>query len=96
MSRLGVQTTIVELSDRLSPVQLDTGAARLLQREVEARGIEVLLGRSVASVSGEAGRVAAVTLDDGTHRDADIVIVCTGVVPNLELAATPGSGCAAG
>ncbi len=88
--RLGLETTIVELSDRLSPVQLDAGAARLLQREVTPRGIEVMLGRSVSSVTGEAGRVAGVTLDDGTRRDADIVIVCTGIVPNLELARDAG------
>ncbi|MFN2467499.1 MAG: FAD-dependent oxidoreductase [Gaiellaceae bacterium] len=88
--KLGLEATIVELSDRLSPVQLDAGAASLLQREVESRGIEVLLGRSVASVLGEDGRVAGVTLDDGIRRDAEILIVCTGVVPNLELARDAG------
>ncbi len=51
-----------------------------------------MLGRSVSSVTGEAGRVAGVTLDDGTRRDADIVIVCTGIVPNLELARDAGLG----
>lgn len=88
--KLGLETTVVELSDRLSPVQLDAAAAELLQREVESRGIEVLLGRSVASVTGPGDRVGAVTLDDGTDRDAEILIVCTGVVPNLELARDAG------
>ena len=88
--KLGLEATIVELSDRLSPVQLDEHAARLLQSEVEGRGIEILLGRSVASVASDGERVTGVTLDDGTHRAAELVLVCAGITPNAELAREAG------
>ena len=88
--KLGLEATIVELADRLSPVQLDRPAAELLLGDVERRGIEVLLGRSVASVASDGERVTGVTLDDGSRRAAELVVVCAGITPNAELARDAG------
>ena len=45
---------------------------------------------------GEGGKVTGVSLSDGRHLPADLVVVGVGVLPNIELAAEAGLAVAAG
>ena len=88
----GVAVTVVELADRLMGQQLDAPAAAMLRRELEAGGLDVVLGRSVARI--EPGRVV---LDGGEgHLDATHVVVAAGVRPEIEPARAAGLVCARG
>ena len=53
----------------------------MLQRAVEAMGIEVILNADTAEINGE-GRVEAVTLKDGRTIEADAVVVAIGIRAN--------------
>jgi nitrite reductase (NADH) large subunit len=89
LRRSGADVTLVHLMDRLMERQLDARAAAMLKRDVERKGVTVLLQAETAAVNG--GRaVEAVVLTDGRVLPADIVVVAVGVRPNAELAASAG------
>ena len=53
-------------------------------------GSTISLGTAVVRILGAGGRVEAVELDDGRVLPADLVLVCIGVLPNIELARGAG------
>jgi assimilatory nitrate reductase electron transfer subunit len=85
----GRWVTVVQREDRLMERQLDTPAARVLGRTLDALGIEVRSGVTVAKVHG-GDAVRAVTLSDGAHLDVDMIVLCCGVRPRVELARAAG------
>jgi nitrite reductase (NADH) large subunit len=89
LAKGGAKVTLVHLMDRLMERQLDARAAQMLAREVEARGVCVLLGAETTKVEGYR-RVEGVRLADGRVIEADLLVVAVGVRPNVELARTAG------
>lgn len=89
LARLGVDTTLLHVMDRLMERQLDHAAAGLVKRAMEARGIKVLLKADTAAVEGT-GRVERLVLSDGTVLPADLVVMSVGVRPNVGLARDAG------
>lgn len=85
MSERGAETLVVEHERHLLARQLDARAGALLARDIEALGITVRAGRSVARIEGQ-DRVEGVTLSGGETIACDTVILCTGVRANMELA----------
>jgi ferredoxin-nitrate reductase len=86
----GLQVTVVHLADRLMEQQLDSIAAGLLAREMAQLGVEVRLAASTEVIVADAGRVSAVALADGTEMPADMVVLATGVRPEVDLARGAG------
>jgi nitrite reductase (NADH) large subunit len=89
LAKGGAKITLVHLIDRLMERQLDMRAAHMLAREVEARGVEVLLGAETTKVEGRRG-VEGVRLADGRAIEADLLVVAVGVRPNADLARCAG------
>ena len=89
LARLGVDTTLLHVMDRLMERQLDHEAAGLVKRAMEARGVKVLLKADTASVEGD-GRVERLILSDGTVLPADLVVMSVGVRPAVALAHEAG------
>lgn len=73
---------------------LGRSVATHISAHVEARSraadITLLTGLGVTSIVGENGRVTGVTAADGTVYPADMVVLGTGAVPNVELAIQAG------
>jgi nitrite reductase (NADH) large subunit len=77
-----IKLTIVEAAAQLMPQLLDAEGARRFAAAVSASGQDVRLGTAVASVArGNGG--TEVVLTDGSRLSADVVVVATGVRPNL-------------
>ena len=89
LAKAGARVTVLHLMDRLMERQMDAEGARMLQRAVEAKGIEVILNAETAEISGN-GRVEGVSLKDGRTIYADAVVVATGIRANAELARAAG------
>ena len=89
LKQRGMGVTVVHLMPHLMERQLDREAASLLQRELEARGIEVVCSARTAGISGTR-QVRGVELADGRHLPADLVVVAIGVRPDIALAREAG------
>jgi len=95
LSRRGMRVTLIHRTDSLLNQQLNTDAARLLARNLEARGLELRLNaETVALYGGE--RVEGVELTDGSRIDADLVVMAVGVRPDIALAKSCGLYCESG
>jgi nitrite reductase (NADH) large subunit len=75
--------------------QLDGEAGKLLQKELEARGVEFLMGASTKEIVGRK-RAQAVTFEDGREVTADLVVMAVGIRPNIALAESAGIYCGRG
>lgn len=87
---LGKNTTLIEAAPRV----LGRSVAAAVSLHVETRsrgaGITVLTGVGVTAVEGDKGRVSGVRTHDGVLYPADLVVIGTGALPNVELAASAG------
>lgn len=84
----GVRTTVVEVLPRVLPSMLDEDMALLVQEVFGEKGVEVILGSGVDEILGrdKAARVSVA----GREIAADLVLMATGVKPNVELAEKAG------
>jgi len=86
---LGAEPTVIHLMPTLMEMQLDTEGGRALQRRIESMGITVRTGaRAVAAYDDESGR--GIELADGERIAGDVIVVCCGIRPNVELAREAG------
>jgi pyruvate/2-oxoglutarate dehydrogenase complex dihydrolipoamide dehydrogenase (E3) component/rhodanese-related sulfurtransferase len=81
--------TLIEKEGQLFPWALDAEMAAHVGEHLFENLVTVHLGTSVQRLEGEEGRVARVVTDAGTF-DADLVILATGVKPNVDLAREAG------
>ncbi len=86
LKRRGMQVTVLHLMAHLMERQLDQPSAQTLQRSLELRGIEFVLGAHTSHLSEKDGRVGAVHLKDGRELPADLVVFAAGIRPRTELA----------
>ncbi|MEU7867957.1 nitrite reductase large subunit NirB [Dactylosporangium sp. NPDC049140] len=88
---LGLRTHVIEFAPRLMPVQVDAAGGAVLRRFVEDLGVRVHLGAGTTAIrqTSPGGRLN-LTLSDGAHVPADIVVVAAGIRPRDELARAAG------
>lgn len=89
MAYRGADTWVIEHESHLMPRQLDLAGGTLLAQQIVDMGITVRTGHRVLAIGGEA-RVEWIELSSGETIPCDSVIVCTGVIPNMEMARDAG------
>ncbi len=89
LARLGVDTTLLHVMDRVMERQLDHTAARLVKSAMEARGVRMLLTANTAAIEGER-KVERLRLKDDTVIPADLVVMSVGIKPSTALASACG------
>jgi nitrite reductase (NADH) large subunit len=83
----GMTVSVVHVNDTLMERQLDEVAGKLLQKSLEERGLQFLMGAQTQElVGGPAGRVTSIKFKDGTEVPADLVVMAVGIRPNVALA----------
>ncbi|WP_018248869.1 NAD(P)/FAD-dependent oxidoreductase [Orenia marismortui] len=86
LDELGVKVSIVEMADRILPLQLDDKAAAGYQSRFEESGIEILTGvRADKILADKNNNVTGLKLADETIIDGELIVVATGVRPNIDL-----------
>jgi NADH oxidase (H2O2-forming) len=92
---LGLESTVVELLPSVFPQSLDPDMAELVQKYYEESGIKIFTGTSVNGIFGQDSNVGYVTIGENNEKlDVDIIVLATGIRPNIELA--KGMGLAIG
>ncbi|MBZ9860892.1 NAD(P)/FAD-dependent oxidoreductase [Mesorhizobium sp. CA12] len=86
----GRNVTVVEAVDRLLGRAVAPVIAAHVRQRLEAIGVRILTGTTIARLEGEGGRVAAAITSGGERLPAQMVIIGIGVVPNVELAEAAG------
>jgi nitrite reductase (NADH) large subunit len=88
---LGAEVTVVHLMATLMEQQLDAAGGRALQAKIESLGIAVRTGAHSERVArDENGVLTGLQLGDGTLLEADLIVVCCGIVPRADLAKSAG------
>lgn len=91
----GMQVTVVHSSEYLMNRQLDPHAAELLREEMQARGICFRMFCRTEAILGSE-RATGVRFSDGETLPADLIVMTTGIKPNIELAQAAGLACGRG
>jgi NAD(P)H-nitrite reductase large subunit len=85
MYKRGWKLSVVERESHILPRMLDATAAEYAEAWLAKQHVDVYCDRSVQAIEGGGDGTKLVRLDDGNTIPADIVIVATGVRPNLNL-----------
>ncbi len=86
----GRNVTVVEAVDRLLGRAVAPVVASHVRQRLEALGVRILTGTTIARLEGENGHVCAAITSTGEKLPARMVIVGIGAVPNVELAQAAG------
>jgi 3-phenylpropionate/trans-cinnamate dioxygenase ferredoxin reductase subunit len=92
----GLEVDVIELGARVMARAVTAEISDFFQQRHTAEGIRIHLGVQATSIEADGSRVTGVSLSDGRHIAADLVVVGVGVLPNVELAAEAGLPVAAG
>jgi 3-phenylpropionate/trans-cinnamate dioxygenase ferredoxin reductase component len=92
----GLEVDVIELAPRVMARAVTAEVSDYFQLRHREAGIRVHLGVQATSIEAEGGKVIGVSLSDGRHLPADLVVVGVGVLPNIELAAEAGLPVASG
>lgn len=87
---LGLETHVVEFSERLMALQLDEGGGRMLRRKIEHLGVRVHTGKSTAAIVPGSSHMHTLKFADGSELHADVIVFSAGIRPRDELARACG------
>src|SRR6195952_5803160 len=92
----GLEVDVVELGTRVMARAVTAEISEFFQSSHTAAGIRIHLGVQVTRIESDGAKVTGVSLSDGRHMPADLIVVGVGVLPNVELAEGAGLPVAAG
>jgi len=81
--KAGAKVTIVEMARQLTDGYFDATAAGLIEKAFTDNGATILTGSRVVKLAPSAIG-ATLTLENGTTLEADLLLVATGVKPNMD------------
>ncbi|OCL28541.1 hypothetical protein U472_01255 [Orenia metallireducens] len=86
LAELGVKVSVIEMADRILPLQLDDKLAAKYQAKFEESGIEIITNaRANKVLADNENYVRGLELTDGQIIDGKLIVVATGVRPNIGL-----------
>jgi len=86
----GIETTLIEMEDQVLPTLLGKCIARVTAKELERRGVELLLEEKVLEISKQNQSGQLLVKTSRKTINADIVVLSAGVRPNTALAKEAG------
>jgi 3-phenylpropionate/trans-cinnamate dioxygenase ferredoxin reductase subunit len=92
----GLEVDVLELASRVMARAVTAEISEYFQARHAAAGVRIHLGVQATAIEASGDKVTGVSLSDGRHIPADLVVVGVGVLPNVELAAEAGLPVASG
>jgi len=89
LNKLGINTTIIEITDHLMHQQLDAAAASLLQKILEQRGLSIRCPNKVEKLLGRR-ELTGILLDNEETIAATFALFSTGIRPQIDIAKKAG------
>jgi 3-phenylpropionate/trans-cinnamate dioxygenase ferredoxin reductase component len=92
----GLEVDVLELANRVMARAVTTEVSEYFQARHAEAGVRIHLGVMATAIEADGDKVIGVSLSDGRHIPADLVVVGVGVLPNVELAREAGLPTASG
>jgi len=92
----GLEVDVLELAGRVMARAVTAEVSDYFQKRHAEAGVRIHLGVMATSIEADGDKITGVSLSDGRHIPADLVVVGVGVLPNVELAAGAGLPTASG
>ncbi|MEM5471887.1 FAD-dependent oxidoreductase [Hoeflea sp. AS60] len=89
LRQLNLSVSILQRGPRLMDRQLDERGSEILTSYLKELGVAVITDANVAEIRGD-GRVSGVVMADGQVIEAEIIVACAGIRPNVDLAKEAG------
>lgn len=89
--RRGIKVAVIEHNPRILPRQMDPEGAQILQKKMESMGFFFFLNAQTDEILGKE-TVEGVRLKDGRMVEGQMVVLSTGVKPNINLAQSMSLG----
>ncbi len=86
----GIETHLIELTDRLLPTNFDKEMSEILVRRLQKNDVKIHLNAKVKKVSANKENNPTVIIEGKEEIEVDYVFVCAGIKPNVELAESIG------
>ena len=86
----GMLVTVINRAGHLLNRQIDRTSAVLLQQQLEQRGIRFRLGVTIAEIISKQQQIKQIRLCNGNTLPADLLVMATGIRPNIALAQETG------
>ena len=86
----GAEVTVLEVADLPLLRVLGRQVAQVFADLHKDNGVDLRCGVQTLEITGRDGKAAGVRLADGSHIEADVVIVGVGITPNSQLASAAG------
>ena len=86
---VNLKYTVVDVADQVMPQLLDEPGGRALERQMRAKGIDIVLGDQVSAIERNGGGYR-ISLKSGATHEADMIVCGAGVRPNIDF--LQGSG----
>ena len=85
-----MDVTVVEMADHILPTMLDNKMAKIVERELAANGVKIMLRERVEEILGRDGEVRSIRTNTKREINSDFIVLGTGVRPNSEIARDAG------
>jgi 3-phenylpropionate/trans-cinnamate dioxygenase ferredoxin reductase subunit len=82
----GLEVDVLELANRVMARAVTAEISDYFQARHAEAGVRIHLGVMATAIEADGDKVTGVSLSDGRHIPADLVVVGVGVLPNVELA----------
>jgi 3-phenylpropionate/trans-cinnamate dioxygenase ferredoxin reductase subunit len=92
----GLEVDVIELGSRVMARAVTAEVSDYFQARHAEAGVRIHLGVQATAIEASGDAITGVSLSDGRHLPADLVVVGVGVLPNVELAAEAGLPVASG
>lgn len=89
LKKNNVSVTIIEELDRVLPRMLDKEMATIVKEILQKNGVNLILENKIIEILGT-DKVESIKLADGTVLNTDMIIIATGVKPNLDVVKDSG------
>ena len=89
MKEVGGDPIVVDFAKRLLPIQLDDEGSKVLTKQIEDRGIQVLFGYECQGITGDRDATGIIS-KQGDKIEGDLVVIATGVRSNTIIAKNSG------
>jgi nitrite reductase (NADH) large subunit len=86
LTRMGLETHVVEFAPRLMSMQVDDGGGEILRAKIEALGVSVHTGKNTSQIVAKEGRVTELRFSDGGALVTEMVVFSAGISARDELA----------